>query len=212
MLPESMRCAQGIPCDVSSRRGMGAAAARRAFIDDSVMSVSSDSDGQDDLVLVEDQQSPAGFMEIFSPPRVALHVVPRGMTSGGSFDIITGCDILTWYGREQVLRALTASKPLFLVSSPPCTMYSELMRVWNLKKMKASTRRQRQKDAQIMLDFSMNVCELQGRAGRFWVHEHPVRASSWKQKTVPELTQTLLVGACCVYGFANLGVLNFLIF
>ena len=81
MLPESMRCAQGIPCDVSSRRGMGAAAARRAFIDDSVMSVSSDSDGQDDLVLVEDQQSPAGFMEIFSPPRVALHVVPRGMTS-----------------------------------------------------------------------------------------------------------------------------------
>ncbi|CAE7353637.1 unnamed protein product [Symbiodinium sp. CCMP2592] len=125
-------------------------------------------------------------MEIFSPPRVALRL-PAGLTSAGSFDIITGSDLLTWQGQHTVLEALRTFRPRMLVSSPPCTMYSDLQRLWNFKKMKAKLRRARMKKANTLLDFGMTVCTVQGNAGRFWVHEHPNRASSWKRRTVRKL-------------------------
>ena len=134
----------------------------------------------------EDMPEPAKtFVEIFSPPRVAPHAEARGLTSVGSFDIVTGCDLLTWSGRAQVLNVLNDKSPLFMVSSPPCTMYSELMRLWNLKKMEYETRKLRQHEADILLTFGMESCRLQHERRRFWVHEHPHRASSWKTQVAP---------------------------
>ena len=150
------------------------------------ISVASDGNGPA-MEEEEDPSSQATFMEIYSPPRVARHVESRGFSSAGSFDIITGCDLLAWTGRSKVMRTLASRRPLFLVSSPPCTMYSELMRLWNKKKMKRAVRIHRQREADLMPDFGMGACEIQHNAGRFWVHEHPWRASSWKRGSVPRL-------------------------
>ena len=148
-----------------------------------IMSIGSDAES--DSVTLEAVLPPqAGFMEIFSPPRVALRL-PAGLTSAGSFDIITGSDLTTWQGQRTVLEAFNTFRPRMLVSSPPCTMYSDLQRLWNFKRMKASVCRARMKEANTLLDFGMTMCVLQGKAGRFWVHEHPNRASSWKRRTVP---------------------------
>ena len=38
----------------------------------------------------------------------------------------------------------------------------------------------RQRDADHMLKFALEMCRIQGKAGRLWCHEHPHRASSWK--------------------------------
>ena len=132
------------------------------------MDVVSDSDDQSDNALP--LRSKAHFMEIYSPARVSRHVERRGLVSAGSYDLLTECDMLTWHGRAKVLRNVLQLRPLMLVSSPPCTMFSELMRLWNL----------RQREAMTLLDFGMEVCEIQDSAGRFWVHEHPHRASSWR--------------------------------
>ena len=142
------------------------------------MDVVSDSDDQTDNALPP--RSKAHFMEIYSPARVSRHVERRGLVSAGSYDLLTECDMLTWQGRAKVLRNVLQLRPLMLVSSPPCTMFSELMRLWNLKKMKYEVRKLRQREAMTLLDFGMEVCEIQDSAGRFWVHEHPHRASSWR--------------------------------
>lgn len=120
------------------------------------------------------------FMEVYSPFRVAAAIHKMGMTSAGSLDLLGGCDLLTTDGRLTALSILTYRRPLFLMVSPPCTMYSELTRLWNAKKMRWEDRVIRQRDADLMLKFAMELCRLQGQAGRFWCHEHPHRASSWK--------------------------------
>ena len=122
----------------------------------------------------------ADFMEVYSPLRVAVAIMRLGMSSGGSFDLLNGCDLLSTQGRAMVLRALEHQKPLMVMVSPPCTMYSELMRLWNLKKMAYEVRKLREQEAYLMVRFAFQLCRIQDDAGRFFCFEHPHRASSWK--------------------------------
>ena len=119
-------------------------------------------------------------MEIYSPFRVAASIHKMGMASAASLDVINGCDLLTTDGRMIALALLAERRPMFLMTSPPCTMYSELTRLWNAAKMSWEVRALRQRDADHMLKFGLEMCRIQGKAGRLWCHEHPHRASSWK--------------------------------
>ena len=139
----------------------------------------------DSVSVVEVMMSPrvhpkADFMEIFSPRRVAPYAERLGLLSAGSFDITNGCDLLTFAGRHQVLSALKTQEPGFLMTSPPCTMFSDLMRLWNQKKMKRAVYRQRMRQALALLEFNMMTCHLQMNEGRFFAFERPHRALSWK--------------------------------
>ncbi|CAK8989344.1 Reverse transcriptase Ty1/copia-type domain-containing protein [Durusdinium trenchii] len=102
------------------------------------------------------------------------------MTTAGSFDLLSDCDLLSTAGRQEVLKTLMSKRPLMLMCSPPCTMYSELMRLWNAKKMNPQVKALREKDAYLMVRFSMELCRLQDDAGRFYCYEHPYKAASWK--------------------------------
>ena len=121
------------------------------------------------------------------PPSVAAAVHRLGLKSAGSLDVLNGVDLLTPDGRMTALRLLESKKPLFLMSSPPCTMYSELTRLWNAKKMDKKVRKLRQKEADLMLKFGVEMCAIQHKAGRLYCHEHPHKASSWKSSLVPLL-------------------------
>ena len=120
------------------------------------------------------------FMEVFSPFRIAAAICRLGMTMAGSFDLLSDCDLLSTAGRQEVLKTLMSKRPLMLMCSPPCTMYSELMRLWNAKKMNPQVKALREKDAYLMVCFSMELCRLQDDAGRFYCYEHPYKAASWK--------------------------------
>ena len=61
------------------------------------------------------------FMEIFSPVRVARHIWGMNLSSCGSFDIIDGVDFRSWSDRAQIRAIQAKHRPLFLMSSPPCS-------------------------------------------------------------------------------------------
>ena len=67
--------------------------------------------------------------EVFSPPRVTMAATAQGFTSEYCFDITyNGWDALKPHMQEQLLKVLMEMKPGCLVLSPPCTMFSALMR------------------------------------------------------------------------------------
>ena len=71
--------------------------------------------------------------------------------------------------------------------SPPCTTYSPLMVLFNLKNMPFAARQQRFKQAHVLLDFAMLCARIQHRAGRKFYFEHPRRATSWCRNQVKDV-------------------------
>ena len=123
-------------------------------------------------------------MEIFSPPRVVPYAQRLGLRATTSLDLLTGCDILTFQGRSMALTALSQQRPRLVILSPPCTMYSALQHMWNLSKMPAAVREEKLKEAKTFLRFAMHIAETQRAAGRWFLFEHPQRASSWADESV----------------------------
>ena len=146
-----------------------------------------DSDNQEQ----EDEDSEpffkAAFMEVFSPPRVGVHVRKAGMRTAGSYDITTGTDLLGFAGRAVVLHALTSDRPAFTMVSPPCRMYSSLMWMFNFPRMSEEHRSGQQAEADCMLDFAMHVCRIQHQQSGFWCFEHPQKALSWSRDSVQQM-------------------------
>ena len=65
-------------------------------------------------------------------------------------------------------------------------MYSKMQNL-NLGKMDPVVHAQRWVDAHCMLDFAMYIAKRQLAAGRFFCHEHPAGACSWKRSSVTEV-------------------------
>ena len=129
---------------------------------------------------------PHHFMEFYSPPRVALPLRRTGFFARYSFDLMTGYDFLKFEDRARALRLYETHAPFFVMLSPPCTMFSK-MQTLNLKKMQPQIRKQRFADANCMLDFAMHIADRQLRGNRFFCHEHPPGASSWRRASIAEL-------------------------
>ena len=83
--------------------------------------------------------------------------------------------------RCEVFRTIEQRRPKLLVTSPPCTMYSKLQRLWNVKKMSPEEYNRRKAIADEYLQFSHTCNKVQHNAGRSFAHEHPAGASSWKE-------------------------------
>ena len=150
------------------------------------MSISS-TDGNDTTIML-DPEEPDCFTEFYSPPRVCLALRTRGLPAHHSFDLATGYDFLCWEDRARALHLQDALQPLFVMLSPPCTMYSSLQNL-NLAKMEPSVRDRRFQDAHCLLDFAMLVAERQIQRGGFFCHEHPARATSWRRASVQRVAQ-----------------------
>lgn len=67
-------------------------------------------------------------------------------------------------------------------------MYSTLQNL-NLGKMQPSVRDRRFQDAHCLLDFAMLVAERQIQRGKFFCHEHPAQATSWRRASVQRVAQ-----------------------
>lgn len=72
---------------------------------------------------------PQFLCEVFSPPRVTTVASQRGHTADFAFDIeYNQWDALNPTMRVQLSRIIHIMAPRVLVLSPPCTMFSPLMR------------------------------------------------------------------------------------
>jgi hypothetical protein len=131
-------------------------------------------------------------MELYSPPRVGqLLTTLATLTTIGclSFDILVG-----WDFDEEELRFLTVRLAMsraidFIYCSPPCTMFSELTRLWNAKRMSAEIFQRRWAQAEVFVNHCMELCQLQHEKNRKFMYEHPRRASSWKLASVMSVAQ-----------------------
>jgi len=131
--------------------------------------------------------------EIFSPPRVSLQARKRGMAGGWSLDWmhvdpISGMkwDLRQPHTQKKVVDMIRRDKPRVIVACPPCTLFSQLQWLSGDPKERAP---EKWAEAVAMVEFAVQVCELQLAEGRGFVFEHPLTATSWSLPCLKRLRQ-----------------------
>ena len=122
--------------------------------------------------------------EFYSQPRVVPQAQKQGMRAQLSLDIITGWNFLCKRVRSISLELLQLPMIVVLILSPPCTVFSDIQRLWNIKKYAKDVWASRWADGMCLLDHSMECAEMQVKMNNIFVFEHPVRATSWSQASV----------------------------
>ena len=121
-------------------------------------------------------------MEVFCPPRLVPAARTRGLSGQFSLDKDGSpvWDANGEHGRRQAFDCLRASKPLFLLLSPECRMYSILQRNCNLAKMDPVKVKLQQEEADQHVHLCCQLIDEQCASGRFFLMEQPASASSWQ--------------------------------
>ena len=132
------------------------------------------------------QQLKAIVSEIYSPPRVtaAIKLLPElRLIPGFAFDVTTMDEEgRPWdfddprqraRARERILR----EKPMLLIGSPMCTAFSAWQEL-NKHKRNPELIQKEWNKAMVHLNFVCELYKLQDEHGRYFLHEHPVGASS----------------------------------
>ena len=97
-------------------------------------------------------------------------------------------------------------EPYCLIGSPPCTMFSILQ---NGNKWRHTEKDWQRKldEAEVHIKFCLSLYEIQRRAGRYYLHEHPRSATSWKLKSMGRFeyyADTIYVDAnMCQFGMVT---------
>lgn len=126
-------------------------------------------------------------MELYSPPRVLPLTDPSGICPDVgclSFDIVNGWDFRVTSLKALSIRILETWAIARLFLSPPCTMFSELQRLFNYKRMKQEVFNARMQEARSYLQHSMRAAKTQHGKRKMWMYEHPWKASSWKLEEI----------------------------
>ena len=78
---------------------------------------------------------------------------------------------------------LLNDKPMLLIGSPMCTDFCAWTHI-NHSKMPKEVVHERMKQARMHLSFRTKLYALQIQHGRYFLHEHPLGATSWKEESV----------------------------
>ena len=141
--------------------------------------------------VVEDQTD---IMELFSPERVGKMGAKYNLVQGSAFDITHGWDLGNPKAQREMEKIFEKEKPMLLIGSPPCTRFSILM---NLLMGRDLTKERRQKfhdELEVAIEhirFCVKLYKKQIKAGRYFLHEHPLTASSWELQEIQHLMDTL---------------------
>ena len=98
-------------------------------------------------------------------------------------DITTGWDFRNQEDRERALRYIKEEKPLVVIGSPMCRMFSRLQRLsgWNEKKEEQWI------EAKEHIRFVVEIYREQLKGGRVFIYEHPESATSWDLEEIRKL-------------------------
>ncbi len=130
--------------------------------------------------------------EIYSPPRVVKHAQSRGLRAGWSLDLTNhDVDGKAWDFTKPEMRSrlwakLKKDKPLLVIGSPACTDWSTMMNL-NWHRMSEEDVKRRMKEARVHLKFCIEVYKYQTEHSRYFLHEHPSAARSWKEPAMQKL-------------------------
>ena len=127
-----------------------------------------------------------GVAELYSVPRVREAASRHSLTGGWSLDLLTGWDFACPAARKAARTLLDRTKPKLLIGSPVCTFFSNLMRM-NWARMKPEEAEKCYTQALAHLHFAIELYRAQMDAGRLFLHEHPLTATSWQTQKMEEL-------------------------
>ena len=134
----------------------------------------------------------ASIIELFSPPRVTKHARERRLGDGVAMDLTT-CDESgqAWNFdladcRDKAEALIDALDPDLLIGSPPCGPYSQLQAL-NEGKVDPQVRAEKLKKAEEHLSFCCDQYAKRHARQKFFLHEHPALAASWKSAAVERI-------------------------
>ena len=127
--------------------------------------------------------------EIFSPPRVTSEARRRGLQAGAAFDKLCGWDATRGTDVKAMLDYIDMHQPMFVNGSPPCTLFSQLQNLTKNKRDEDDFQR-RLEEARHMLRVAVAAYNRQVKSNRFFLHEHPLTATSWAEPEMQRLLAT----------------------
>ena len=132
-----------------------------------------------------------------------------GLKAGWSLDLTTNdTDGRAWNFndpemRNRAARRVLIDKPLLLIGSPMCIVFSTMNFV-NHSKMSPEEVQTRYAYARRHLEFSTRLYKMQIDAGKYFLHEHPHVATSWQEQCIRRIIGqhgvVKVVGDQCMYG------------
>ena len=141
------------------------------------------------------------FQEIFSVPRIAPVATQKGLKCGDSLDLRNGWNFLDSDHRKQCRDLIMKHKPRVLAVTPPCGPFSSLQRI-SQNKGDPLLKRKKHYEGCVLLQFAMELCELQASLGGIFIFEHPLYADSWKHECVQKVhdlpnVHAVVLDQCC---------------
>ena len=137
--------------------------------------------------------------ELYSPPRIVQMATEFGLRGGFSLDLTTpGPDGYVWDFTKAECRArawklIKEKAPFLIIGSPPCTAFSSLQNFQRCKPGGDAKVDKAMEEAKVHIEFCMKIYRYQLRKGRYFLHEHPQTAKSWRLECVEELARSPLV-------------------
>lgn len=112
----------------------------------------------DHIMEVPDEE--VHFAEFFTAPRVLPHILAAGMHGAVAMDLKLGHDFNLWHCRAMAFHVLMEQLPMFIMPSPPCTMFSPLQVCFrNFERMDQEIYQCRLTEAEGFLDITAALAE-----------------------------------------------------
>lgn len=146
-----------------------------------------------DLFVVQVQHDKMDVGEVFSLPRVLPAAERTGLKGLRSYDLGTGWNFLNESHRKQCREEIQKHGPGVLLVSPPCGPFSQIKRISKVK-ANAVSRERKLVEGRVLLQFAMELCELQHSRGKAFIFERPSGADSWWEDRLQHVRR--LPGEC----------------
>ena len=130
------------------------------------------------------------IMKIYSPKRFTAQAGQYGLRPGFAVDLEEQKPDGSYW---DLSKAEDVREPTLLTGSPPCDQFSQLQNI-NKYRVSPDKRREKMDRAVAHLNAACRFYRTQLQAGRFFLHEAPWSATSWKDPEVRELTERCVDG------------------
>ena len=151
--------------------------------------------------------------ELYSRPRVTEFGQRKGILTGVAFDLTTNdedgqpWDFRLKSQRDKAANMIQELQPDLLVGSPMCGPFSNLQNL-NMRTQEAREKvRENEKEAIQHLEYCVEQYEAQISRGRWFLHEHPQTARSWRVRCIEQLASRpdvyKITGHMCRHGMVS---------
>ena len=159
--------------------------------------------------ILKERDIQSAITEIYSPSRVNGVAGKLRLIPGTSLDLTTTdengdpWDFNVKSMRDKAEKIVRSKGALLLIGSPMCTAFSQLQNI-NFSRLNPEDVKAVIEYGTTHLEFCMKLYKIQAQQGRYFLHEHPAGATSWKNEKVKELLDMKgvekVIGHMCAFG------------